>query len=255
MIDTHYHFDFIDPSQREAMASELASRNITLIAQTLTPSSYVEFAKDWGGHSRVLPAIGFHPWHIAAGTYEAELEIFAEQIGSVRFVGEIGLDYTESRLATADRDLQRDVFRQVLTLAAAAAGQDPRVLSIHTVRSASDALDILDEVGGNLVPIFHRFNGTSDELTRIITAGGYISIHPVMTTTKKGRAYISQVPSDRLLLETDLPHETGKRPAASHAHDLEQALTQILVYLESAGIDNPDIARATHLPGHDTTTC
>lgn len=252
MIDTHYHFDFIDPSQREAMASELASRNITLIAQTLTPSSYVEFVKDWGGHPHVIPAIGFHPWHIEASKLKAELAIFAEQIRSVRFVGEIGLDYTESRLTTANRDLQRDVFRQVLTLAA---GQDPRVLSIHTVRSASDALDILDEVGGNLVPVFHRFNGTSDELTRIITGGGYISIHPVMTTTKKGRAYISQAPSDRLLLETDLPHETGKRPAASHAHDLEQALTQTLAYLESAGIDNPDIARATHLPGHDTTTC
>ena len=63
------------------------------------------------------------------------------------------------------------------------------------------------------MPIFHRFGGTSDELTRLIRAGGYISVNPRMLRTKRGRAYVSQVPVDRLLLETDLPREPGSGDA------------------------------------------
>ena len=68
--------------------------------------------------------------------------------------------------------------------------------------------------GKSFVPIFHRFGGTSDELTRLIRTGGYISVNPLMLRTKRGRAYVSQVPVDRLLLETDLPREPVSGDAA-----------------------------------------
>ena len=77
-----------------------------------------------------------------------------------------------------------------------------------------------------MVPIFHRFGGSSDELTRLIKQGGYISVNPAMLATKRGRAYVTQVPADRLLLETDLPErtETGDDLGKNHAGELIETL-------------------------------
>ncbi|MBC2681010.1 hypothetical protein GSS87_01000 [Corynebacterium sp. 4HC-13] len=84
----------------------------------------------------------------------------------------------------------------------------PYVLSIHAVRASSAVIDILEElhIGRyNVAPIIHWFSGTSDELTRFIALGGYISVNHRMLATKRGRAYARQIPVERLLIETDLP--------------------------------------------------
>ncbi|WP_459612517.1 TatD family hydrolase [Corynebacterium urogenitale] len=54
--------------------------------------------------------------------------------------------------------------------------------------------------------------------------GGYVSVNPRMLETKRGRAYAKQVPSDRLLLETDLPAGavTSRKAQTKSAEKLAQ---------------------------------
>ena len=167
-----------------------------------------------------MAAVGYHPWYID-GNYERELEIFRAALPRTRFIGEIGLDFAPRRLDDVPAETQIHVFTSILD--AVRSSNQSHILSIHAVRSAGVVLDLIESrldtsssvaPGETFVPIFHRFGGTSDELTRLIRAGGYISVNPLMLRTKRGRAYVSQVPVDRLLLETDLPREPGSGDAA-----------------------------------------
>lgn len=250
LLDTHYHLDFVTaPRVRARLVEELAARGIGIIAQTLTPTSFLEQHSDTSDTAAAGTAVspflslGFHPWWIESEEQvEAELALLPKAVARTRFIGEVGLDFAPRRLEAAPAALQEHVFRRILqevcTAAESAAesgvgkpggdgsgtdglggvgpGADghgagrPYVLSIHTVRSATQALDALEEnavTSKNVAPVFHRFAGTSDELTRLIELGGYISVHPLMLATKRGRAYVRQVPAERLLLESDLPTE------------------------------------------------
>lgn len=216
LIDTHFHYDFLPPASRECFKAGIAQEDVEVIAQTVRPSGFVELERE----NLPMVAVGYHPWYID-DNYERELDIFREALPRTRFVGEIGLDFAPRRLDDVPAGTQIYVLTSILD--AVRASSLSHILSIHTVRSADAVLDLLEPrldsnsgstSGQNFVPIFHRFGGTSDELTRLIRAGGYISVNPLMLRTKRGRAYVSQVPVDRLLLETDLPREPGSGYAA-----------------------------------------
>lgn len=192
LLDTHFHLDFVPAPQRATLLAELAESDVQVVAQTVLPS---EFQVQPGA----LPSLGFHPWWVTP-TFESELEAFASYLPQTRFIGEIGLDFSPRRVGSAP--LQIEALRRIFSLLKG----PPYVLSIHAVRAATEVLDLLPD---NVIPVFHRFSGTSDELTRLMQSGGYISVHPSMLESKKGRAYVKQMPEDRLLLETDLPASTS----------------------------------------------
>ncbi|MFW0169019.1 TatD family hydrolase [Rothia sp. P4278] len=217
LLDSHFHLDFLAPKLREPFVDSLIAQGAQVVAQTLLPSAYKELAayspsSSLRGQAPLL-SLGFHPWWITSPEQaERELAIFEEEVMSTRFIGEIGLDFLPRRLETASADLQLQVLgRILLSVKQAATGwpaDQPYVLSLHAVRAVSPVLDLLDQLTSpdcSVVPVMHRFGGSSDELTRLIKLGGYISVHPQMLETKRGRAYVRQVPAERLLLETDLP--------------------------------------------------
>lgn len=213
LLDSHHHTDFLPGASRAAFASRAAARDVRVVAQTLTPSSFVGLVEHgWApGVPEPLWSLGLHPWQLASDEFtDAELAVFAEALGRTRFIGEVGLDFGPRRQAHSPAERQVRALRQVLSLVDAAATSitEPHVVSLHAVRSTTQVLDLLSEVGGcgtRLVPVLHRFQGTSQELTRLVELGGCLSVHPSLLGTKKGRAYVQQVPADRLLLESDLP--------------------------------------------------
>lgn len=213
LLDTHHHLDFLPPSARGVFLAGTRERGVRVVAQTLIPSGHRELAAEAGEwpEPHALLSVGFHPWFIGEDDHaDAELAVLERAVRSTRFVGEIGLDLSPRRAEAVPRDRQVRVLAAVLDAVhrAAADTPEPYVLSVHAVRSADVVLDLLEghgDGGERVVPVFHRFGGTSDDLTRLVRMGGCVSVHPAMLGTKKGRAYVRQVPADRLLLETDLP--------------------------------------------------
>ena len=256
LLDTHYHYDFLPPQARAGLLDEIAEAGVEIVAQTLTPSDFVALEAEEKRRVEASPhsssdardstsprlSVGFHPWNIRPD-YERELDIFAQALTRTRFVGEVGLDYVPRRLQQVRAEAQAEVFRRILEIISSQRANVPYVLSIHAVRSAGqvcDALEATDTSG--MVPIFHRFGGTSDELTRLIKQGGYISINPAMLATKRGRAYVTQVPADRLLLETDLPERTeaGDNLGKTHALELIETLNTTVNTLAALRHQDPD---------------
>lgn len=255
LIDTHFHYDFLPPASRERFKAGIAREGVEIIAQTVRPSGFIELERE----NLPMVAVGYHPWYID-DNYERELEIFREALPRTRFVGEIGLDLAPRRLDDVSAETQIHVLTSILD--AVRASSLFHILSIHTVRSADMVLDLLEPrldtsssvaPGETFVPIFHRFGGTSDELTRLIRAGGYISVNPLMLRTKRGRAYVSQVPVDRLLLETDLPREPRSGDGAEMvAAEVIAALRETVA--EVAALRNMDEAELTDALANNAKT-
>lgn len=238
LLDTHFHFDFIKgESNRRQFLCDLKTNQLEIVAQTVLPSQYVRLLKESIHPQKV--ALGFHPWWIEnEGQAQKEIAIFERTVHSTHFIGEIGLDFSYKRLAVSSQTLQIEIFKQLLELVikASQTHTQPTILSIHTVRSTTTVLDCFEELAvleQGIVPIIHWFSGTSEELTRLIKLGCYLSINPKMLETKKGRAYVKQVPAERLLLETDWPSSEVQtvESVTPLSHEMGQVLSKIVITL------------------------
>ncbi|CAG7844597.1 D-aminoacyl-tRNA deacylase [Pseudoclavibacter triregionum] len=253
LLDAHHHLDFLEGWElRRRYLEAIGAAGIRVVAQTLTPSSFLELTAEADealrGVAPPLWSAGFHPWRIE-GEEQAERELAAleKALSMTRFVGEIGLDHSPRRLATARAELQGRVLRRVLELACAAGeqrdGGEPVVLSIHSVRSGGQVINLLAEARvakRNFVPVMHRFPGGEQELRRLVELGGCLSVHTSMLEGRRGPAAVASMPADRLLLESDLPRAswpTGtaeadadravRAEADEHAAELRRALAGV----------------------------
>lgn len=219
LLDSHFHLDFLDTTAARAhLIDTLRDQDVKVIPQTLTPDS---FTAQRGTHP--LLSLGFHPWNIDSREQaEQQLAVFARELEHTRFIGEVGLDFVPRRLERTSQELQEyvlsEIFRMIHERVCAGNATDtlPVVISLHAVHSSGRVLDLLEESEldqlagkGTVAPVFHWFSGNSDELTRLRDMGCLVSVNPKMLEAKRGRAYVRQLPADRLLLETDLPGRAG----------------------------------------------
>ncbi|RHF39212.1 TatD family hydrolase [Collinsella intestinalis] len=208
LFDMHCHLDRManaDEVAREAVANDMA-----LFCTTVTPADALAARSRFGTPPNVRVGVGLHPWWITDGRCgEIEIEQAAQLAAASRFIGEVGLDFGPRHAANAQRQLDA-----LEAIARACAGHpvEGRVLSIHAVRSAGEALDVFERHGltASAHCIFHWFSGTSDQLAWALDAGCLFSISERMLATRRGREYARQIPLDRLLLETDLPEQLDK---------------------------------------------
>ena len=203
LADMHCHLDF--SSDMAALARLAQAHGVAAFSNTVTPEGYLAASKALAGFPNVRTGVGLHPWWVADGRCGAEqVELLCQLIQETRFVGEVGLDFAPRREGTFETQLA--AFERIVDACCAQGG---KVISIHAVRSATAVLDVLERhraTHGN-VCILHWFSGSSQELARARELGCHFSVNPNMLATKRGRAYVRQIPPERLLLETDLPEE------------------------------------------------
>ncbi|MDO4436952.1 MAG: TatD family hydrolase [Coriobacteriaceae bacterium] len=203
MVDMHCHLDRM--TNGAEVASELERMGIAAFCTTVTPYEALDAQSLLAAYPNVRVGIGLHPWWVNEGPLMSEsIEQAAQLAASSGYVGEIGLDFSPAHATT--RAMQLDAFEQIVA-ACAEHPRQARVLSIHAVRAAAEALDILERhrMAGDATCIFHWFSGSSDDLVRLRSLNCYLSINERMLATKRGRSYAQQMPVDRVLLETDAP--------------------------------------------------
>jgi TatD DNase family protein len=123
-------------------------------------------------------------------------------IQRVRFIGEIGLDFT-----TRDPVARAAQIRVFTTIIAAARAAGRKTLTIHSRRAAAEVVEIVGP-GFPGVIILHWFSGSANVLSRAVGYGYYFSVNPAMTRSSTGQSIIRSVPPDRLLMESDGPFVT-----------------------------------------------
>ena len=223
MIDAHCHLDHM--AGAEGLADEMAARGIGICCATVEPDDFHAARERFKGRANVCVGAGLHPWWLDDGRCDGDdVDKLVLAIQQAPFVAEVGLDL--GRRHEGSRAAQLEAFEAV-TRACAEHPRPGRVLSIHAVRSASDALDILEryDLTRQAACIFHWFSGTSEELARARRLGCWFSINEHMLKTKRGREYARIIEEDRLLLETDAPPAFDEPYAAD---EWERSLTAAL---------------------------
>lgn len=216
-LDSHIHLDFIEGAPEIALRAAELER--TLLANSISPYGFMKLRMRFPGNPWIKPGLGFHPWWVAAGVLQpADLLLFERLAPEAPFIGEVGLDFMGSRKESAQNQL--DAFDRIIESCVQplacppAAERYQRVISIHAVKSAGAALNVLerwDATSANAC-IFHWFTGSSDELQRAISMGCFFSVGERMLRSKKGRAYVNAMPPERVLLETDAPGSIDAAP-------------------------------------------
>ena len=205
-FDAHVHANLMDSPLNVARSSNEAGLGLFTCGVTL--HDYLKLAPQLT-QNNIRVGLGAHPWYISDGRVtQKDIELLLELMGETPYLGEIGLDFSSRYCVDGLQELQVKAFTQICARAAKLSrnGQ-PRVLSMHTVRSVDAVLDILEQTGAAqaCVPIIHWFSGSSDELQRAIKLGCWFSVGEMSLKTKRGREYAKVYPKDKLLTETDLP--------------------------------------------------
>jgi TatD DNase family protein len=150
-----------------------------------------------------MASVGIHP-HEADIHPDVETATLVERAGHPRVIGigETGLDYYYDR---SDRERQRQSFRSHV----AAARETQLPLIVHTRDAEEDTYAILaDEMGKGRYPaLIHCFTASQDFADRVLALGLYVSISGIVTfkNARDLQDVAKNLPSDRLLIETDAP--------------------------------------------------
>ena len=213
LIDAHVHLDlFPEPGD---VLEQIEFIDAEVVAVTNAPSVFWFTEKIANENPRVHPAVGLHPELV--GTHGGELPDLLSILPEVKFVGEVGLDYSSSDNSTR-RD-QRRVFEAILQGCSELGG---RVLSVHSRRAAGDVLSMVKMSAPGRV-ILHWFSGSARQLEQAIQAGCYFSVNSAMVRAKKGIDLIRRMPQEQVLTESDGPFvREGARGA--DPRDVENAV-------------------------------
>lgn len=220
LFDAHAHLNwFEDPAEAAARSQELG---VSALCCTVSPEEYKQARALLSKCPNVRVAAGLHPWFVDEAT---DADDASEAIGRSAWVGEVGLDFG-AKHAYAKKDQLR-VFEAICE----ACSDGGKTLSLHSVRSAGAVLDVLEKTGAidTCRCVFHWFSGTSEELARAKAAGCWFSVGERMLGTRRGREYARQVPTSKLLLETDLPEaKNDGSPATTIAESLTRAAEALM---------------------------
>jgi len=234
-IDSHAHIDGNEfDADREEVIQRAHAAGVSFILNVGTGdphSDAFERAVELGKtHESVYTAIGTHP-HDARLYDDAAEQKIKNLINNEHVIawGEIGLDF---HYDNSPRDVQVEVFKRQLR----AARECDLPVVIHTREAETETIEILQSEyeGAHRRGVFHCFSGSMDLAQHAIEIGFMISFSGIVTFKKADelRAVASQVPLDRLLIETDCPYLTpipyrGKRNEPAYVVEVARCLSML----------------------------
>lgn len=245
LVDTHAHLthpqlmENIDDIVHKASESGLIG--ILCVGTTLEDSiRCVDLASRF---SLIRAAVGLHPNNCCLAQADDWQQIVAlsRQPGVVA-LGETGLDrYWDD----CPWDIQVDYFRRHIRLAR----ETGLPVVIHTRDCAEEMLEILrkEAQDGPFRGVMHSFTGTKEVAQGCLELGLYISFAGMITfkNSTELRAVASEVPIDRLLVETDSPYLTP-HPYRGHRPNRPDLVKHTLHSLaELLEVPSDDLARRT----------
>ena len=205
LIDSHCHLNYEGLAERQEEVLDLArARGVAGFLNISTRQ------KEWSDviavaerHSDVWASVGVHPHEADAHPdLGANALVEAAEHPRVIAIGECGLDYYYDK---SDRQAQRKRFEAHI----AAARETGLPLVVHTRDAEEDTAEILTGAArqGGVAGVLHCFTGSLDLARKALDIGFYVSLSGIVTfkNARDLQETAKQIPSDRLLVETDAP--------------------------------------------------
>lgn len=221
MIDTHTHLyaEEFDEDRKEAIQRALDKGISEFYLPAIDSESHekiLELEKEYPG--QVFSMMGLHPCYVKPESWEKELEIVKNYLDHRHFpaIGEIGIDLYWDKTTL---DIQVKAFEQQIDWAI----EKDLPIVIHTRESFDETFEVLErKKHPKLRGIFHCFSGNLEQAQHAIDLNFILGIGGVVTF-KNGKIdqFLSEVPLDKIVLETDSPYlapvpHRGKRNESSY---------------------------------------
>ncbi len=222
MFDTHCHLNF--KAFKKTLPDVIAQAKLKGITNIVIPGTDVKTSKraveiaeqyEW-----MYAAVGIHPHHVYklmkqnAENADEEISQIEELISHPKVVaiGEIGMDrhqYTDTVYAEYNVDarflsMQKELFRKQMQLAI----KHSKSLILHNREAIDDILPIIRENWSPVLEgrtVFHCCEPNEDLLTFAKEHNMYLGVDGDITFIEDKQTFISKVPDDMLVLETDSP--------------------------------------------------
>jgi TatD DNase family protein len=215
VVDNHTHLDMPIDDAALSVPEQIARATAVGVPRMITIGCDLPAAR-WTDaivreHDALLGGVAIHPNEAprlaADGLLEdalAEIHALLAHNERLRVVGETGLDFF--RTGPEGHEVQRHSFRAHIAIAK----ELDRVLQIHDRDAHAEVLAVLDEVGAPERTVFHCFSGDAEMAQYCVERGWYVSFAGTVTFRNAAglRAALSEVPLDRVLVETDAPYLT-----------------------------------------------
>jgi TatD DNase family protein len=190
----------------------------------------------------VYCTVGIHPHEAASEPYvEVERLVELAKHPKVIGIGETGLDFYYDH---SPRDRQAEVFRTHI----AAAREAGLPLIVHSRNADRETAELLEAgaANGSLRGLIHCFSTTRELSGRATEIGFLISLSGILTFKNAAelREIATEIPIDRLLVETDAPYlapvpHRGKRNEPAFVAHTANHLAEL------RGMAPADVAKAT----------
>ena len=215
LFDAHNHLQAKHFAGRQDQLLAECKELSRMVVNGCCEEDWPEVAALAKAHRQVLPSFGYHPWfiHERTGNWESELNRFFDAHPAA--IGEIGLDRWKEGLAYEG---QEEVFTAQLRIAA----DHNLPASIHCLKAWGRLLELLEQ--GPLPSrgfLLHSYGGSAEMIGPLAKLGAYFSFPGYYMCEAKGRQReaLTQVPSDRLLIETDAPDQLLPEEMREYALD------------------------------------
>jgi len=200
LIDAHAHvdrYDLVGPGALESALGEIEQYGILTISNSMDLPSYERNLAIGQKCDLVLPIFGVHPWN--APQYADRLDDLRGAVERSPMIGEIGLDYH-----FVEDDSLYPAQRRVFEFFLAAAREQGKIVNLHTKGAEKTVLELLDRYE---IPraIVHWYSGPLDIFREMIARGMYFTVGVEVLHSEHIRAIAREIPSERLLTETDNP--------------------------------------------------
>ncbi|MFP7210768.1 TatD family hydrolase [Bacillus safensis] len=231
LFDTHAHLNAEQYKEDleqviERAKSEKVEKIVVVGFDRPTITKAMELIEEY---DFIYAAIGWHPVDAIDMTDEDLAWIKdLSQHEKVVAIGEMGLDYYWDK---SPKDVQKEVFRRQIALAK----EVNLPIVIHNRDATEDVVTILKEEGAAEVGgIMHCFTGSLETAKACMDMNFYISFGGPVTfkNAKKPKEVVKEIPSDRLLIETDCPYLTpvpfrGKRNEPSYVKYIAEQIAEL----------------------------
>ena len=245
LFDSHCHIDdkCYDQDLENVIQSSHNEGFTALMVVGIDLGTAKKAIKIAGRYDQVITSVGIHP-HDAKNCSEetlAGLVEMAESNPCVKAWGETGLDF--NRMFSPVEDQENCFVRQLEI-----AGDLDLPLIFHERDSDGRFYELLKNHGPrSRKGVVHCFSGRKEEMLKYLDLGYHIGITGILTIKKRGeylRSIVSDIPDDRILIETDAPYLTPA-PQKNKVRRNEPAFVKsvLLKLAEIKEMDPEELAR------------
>ena len=205
LIDSHCHLEYkgLVEDQPAVLERARAAGVGGFLSISTRQSEWAQVIATAGREADVWASVGIHP-HEADGHADLGEAALLEAAAHPRVIaiGETGLDYYYDH---SDRETQKALFRRHISVSR----QTGLPIIIHTREAEDDTAAILAEEleQGAFPALIHCFTASAEFGRKVLDLGLTISLSGIVTfkNAKDLQAIATELPEDRILVETDAP--------------------------------------------------